>query len=284
MSNSFQFGSPDTEPHDLFGYSTFTTGLGAEVPIILDSDTMPVQNKPMTRGTASSAMDQSSNNSLGPSYSTSRKENSLLAHIRPWIAANPPTRRKMLPEIGPGSSHSQQDNSSVAELSRFSIDTVSSARPSISEQPSINSPASPRPPLDHDRVRRRWKVPIPFGSAKRPLPTVSGESSSISSERIDVQPMEEIPLKGLLSPGSKASSKTKTSVHVALSQSSSYALLWSQSMINVWDLGTTPSSQVRAIPTESTCILATVGRRHVAYILGSRGQKLTVRCVVAARC
>ena len=283
MSNSFQFGSPDTEPHDLFGYSTFTTNLGGDIPITLDPDIMPAKSKPVTGGTAPSIMDQSSNNSLGPSYSISKKENSLLAHIRPWIAANPPTRRDMSPEIGPGSSHSQQGNRSVAELSRFSIDTVSSARPSISEQPSINSPVSPRPPLDHDKARQRWKVPIPFASTKRPLPVVSGESSSISSDRIDEQSMEEIPIKGLLGSGLKASAKTKTNIHVALSQNSSYGLLWSQSMIHVWDLGTTPSSQVRKIPTESTCILATVGRRYVAYVLGSRDQKLTVRSSVAAR-
>ncbi len=95
--------------------------------------------------------------------------------------------------------------------------------------------------------------------------------------------MEEIPIKGLLGSGLKAPNKAKTNIHVALSQSSSYGLLWSQSMIHVWDLGTTPPSQVQTIPTESTCILATVGRRYVAYVLGSRDQKLTVRFSVAAR-
>ncbi|TQW08003.1 WD40 repeat protein [Cordyceps javanica] len=108
---------------------------------------------------------------------------------------------------------------------------------------------------------------------------VSGESSSISSNQIDEQPMEEIPLKGLISSGLKTAAKTKAvaNIHVALSQNSAYGLLWSQSMIHVWDLSTTPPSQIRTIPTESTCILATVGRRYVAYVMGSREQKLTLR-------
>ncbi|XWW92697.1 hypothetical protein V2A60_000622 [Cordyceps javanica] len=46
MSNSFQFGSPDTEPHDLFSYSTFTAGLGGDVAATLDSDILPTQTNP----------------------------------------------------------------------------------------------------------------------------------------------------------------------------------------------------------------------------------------------
>ncbi|TQV96737.1 WD40 repeat protein [Cordyceps javanica] len=277
MSNSFQFGSPDTEPHDLFSYSTFTAGLGGDVAATLDSDILPTQTKSVAKETAPSIMDQSSNNSLGPSYSIPKKENALLAHIRPWIVADPP-RRDMTPEVNTGSSYSQQGSDSVAGVSYFSIDTISSSRPSIRE-PSMTPSAVPKLPPGPDKARQRWRVPIPFASAKRPLPTVSGESSSISSNQIDEQPMEEIPLKGLISSGLKTAAKTKAvaNIHVALSQNSAYGLLWSQSMIHVWDLSTTPPSQIRTIPTESTCILATVGRRYVAYVMGSREQKLTLR-------
>ncbi|KAM3512939.1 hypothetical protein MY11210_003422 [Beauveria gryllotalpidicola] len=277
MSNSFQLSSPDTEPHDLFSYSTFTAGLGGDLPTNLDSNMVPARPQSMTKGTAPSIMDQSSNNSLGPSYSISKKKNSLLAHISPWITAEPP-KRDTSPEIDPGSSYSQQGNSSVAELSYFSIDTMPSRRPSNTE-PSITSPAATRSPPGPDKTRQRWRVPIPFASAKRPLPTVSGDSSSFSSNPIDEQPMEEIPLKGLVGSGLKPSTKTKAaaSIHVALSQNSPYGLLWSQFMIHVWDLSTTPPSQIRTIPTESTCILATVGKRHAVYVIGSRELKLTLR-------
>ncbi|OAA66293.1 WD40/YVTN repeat-like-containing domain protein [Cordyceps fumosorosea ARSEF 2679] len=277
MLNSFQYGSPDIEPHEGFSYSTFTAGFGGTIPAALDAQMMPTHAASVTKETAPSIMDQSSNNSLGPSYSISKKENSLLAHIRPWITAEPP-RREMSPEITPGSSHSQQGNSSVAGLSYFSIDTISSGKPSMRE-PSMTYPAVQKLPVGPDKSRQRWRVPILFPSGKRPLPTVSGESSSVSSNQVDEQPMEEIPLRGLVGMGLKSATKTKAiaNIHVALSTSSAYGLLWSQSMIHVWDLSTTPPSQTRTIPTDSTCILATVGRRYVAYVMGSREQKLTLR-------
>lgn len=279
MSNSFQIGSPDTEPHDLFSYSTFTSGLGGNIPMTLDAELMPAQRMPPATGVAPSIMGLSSNNSLGPSYSVPKKENALLAHIRPWMTANPPAQRDISPELNPDSSYSQQGRDSVAEFPYFSIETASSGRPSMADQSSISSPAPPRPQTVADKARRSWKVPLPFQSTKRPLPTVSGETSSIASNHIDEYPIEEIPLGGLFGAGLKTSAKTKAvaGVHVALSQSSTYGLLWGQCMIHVWDLSTTPPSQVRTIPTESGCILAAVGRRYVAYVIGSRGQKLTVR-------
>ncbi|KAM3462732.1 hypothetical protein MY5147_004998 [Beauveria neobassiana] len=212
MSNSFQLSSPDTEPHDIYSYSTFTAGLGGHLPTTLDSSMMPARPQSMTRDTAPSIMDLSSNNSLGPSYSISKKKNSLLAHISPWITAEPP-KRDTSPEIDPGSSYSQQGNSSVAELSYFSIDTMQSHKPSNTE-PSITSPAATRLPPGPDKARQRWRVPIPFASAKRPLPTVSGDSSSFSSNPIDEQPMEEIPLKGLVGSGLKPSTKTKAAASI----------------------------------------------------------------------
>ncbi|KAJ3489895.1 hypothetical protein NLG97_g5902 [Lecanicillium saksenae] len=278
MSNGFQIGSPDTEPHDLFTYSTFTSGLGGNIPMTLDSELMPAHAQSIARDTAPSIMGQSSNNSLGPSYAMPKKENALLAHIRPWMTANPSTQRNASPEINPSSSHSQQGRESSAEFPYFSIETASSGRPSMADQSSISSPAPPRQQMASEKVRRSWKMPLGFSSSKRPLPTVSGETSSITSNQVDERPMEEIPLNGLFDSGLKTSAKTKAiaNLHVALSQNSSYGLLWGQSMIHVWDLSTTPPNQIRTISTESTCILATVGRRYVAYVMGSRDQ-LTLR-------
>lgn len=280
MSSTFQIDSPGIEPHELFNYSSYTAGLSENGPLPLDAELpMPPHSRRMT---IASTMDQSSNMSIGPSYSNTGKNYSLLAHIKPWATVESfPSNQDMPSEINPGSSHSQQGSDEVAGMPYFSIDTFTSSRKqSITELSSLASPKSPKPVAIPDKARPRWKVPRPFTSVKRPLPTESGETSSLSSNQIDEQPVEEISLKGLFGSGLKTSAKTKAvaNVHVTLSQNSSYALLWSQFMIHVWDVSTSPPSLARTIPTESTCILAAVGKRYVAYVVGSRDQRLTVRC------
>ena len=49
-------------------------------------------------------------------------------------------------------------------------------------------------------------------------------------------------------------------------------------MIQVFDLGTSPPTLMKTIPTDSSCIVAAVARTHLAYVVGSRDQRLTV-CV-----
>lgn len=44
----------------------------------------------------------------------------------------------------------------------------------------------------------------------------------------------------------------------------------------MWDIGLSPPVLGRAVATESTCVLAAVTKVHLAYIIGTRGQKLTV--------
>lgn len=278
LSNSFQFDPPGVEPHEMFTYSSYAADIVGNVPLTADPDLGMTPPGSRMANEAAPSMIESSNMSLGPTYSSSGKNYSLLSHIRPMItAATSAVQQDMPPEISPGSSHSQQGRE-TSEFSYASIDELSSRKMSIPEQPHIALPDYHKLSSSPDKSRPRWKVPLPFTSAKRPLPTVSGETSSISSNQVDEQPMEEIPIKDLLGAGLRASARTRAvaGIHVAVSQSSSYALLWSHSTLQLWDLSTSPPSLERTISTESTCILAAVGRKYVAYVMGSRDQKLTV--------
>ncbi|KAH8591066.1 hypothetical protein B0O99DRAFT_520251 [Bisporella sp. PMI_857] len=108
----------------------------------------------------------------------------------------------------------------------------------------------------------------------------SGDTSSLSSTTLESQRLEEISLKSLIS-----SSKTSRSgrggktVNVCLSQNSTYALFWTQPSIHILDVGTSPPTIMRAVATESACVLAAVTKVHLAYIIGTRDQKLTLRIV-----
>jgi hypothetical protein len=95
---------------------------------------------------------------------------------------------------------------------------------------------------------------------------------------LEAQRLEEISLSALLST-QKAHSRGKPSknINVSLSHNSTLGLFWTQLLIHVWDMGTSPPTMMRAILPESTCILAAVAKAHLAYIIGTRDQKLTVR-------
>ncbi|KAH8743504.1 hypothetical protein F5882DRAFT_313454 [Hyaloscypha sp. PMI_1271] len=118
-----------------------------------------------------------------------------------------------------------------------------------------------------------------FGSRKEP-PKPSGDSSSLSSTTLEPQSLEEISLKALAS-SSKVSvrGKSSKSINVYISQNSTYALFWTQAAINVWDIGSSSPYLGRAISTDSICVLAAVTKVHLAYIIGTRDQKLTLRIV-----
>ena len=115
-----------------------------------------------------------------------------------------------------------------------------------------------------------------FGSRKDSF-KASGDSSSLSSTTLENQRLEEISLKSLASaPKVSSRGKSAKNINVYLSQNSTYALFWTQSSIQIWDAGTSPPTLVRAIATESTCLLAAVTKVHLAFVIGTRDQKLTV--------
>ncbi|EFE38399.1 WD40 repeat protein [Trichophyton verrucosum HKI 0517] len=108
--------------------------------------------------------------------------------------------------------------------------------------------------------------------------STSGDASSHSSGSMENQRPEEICLKNLTS-AAKSQGKGKVSklMNVSLSQNSTNALFWMPSTIQVWDVGVTPAAVTRIIPTEGSCLLAAVTKRYLAYIVGSKDQKLTLR-------
>jgi len=114
-------------------------------------------------------------------------------------------------------------------------------------------------------------------SRKEPSNKPSGDTSSLSSTSLESQRLEEISLKGLASSSkSSRSGKSGKNINVYLSQNSTHALFWTQPNIHILDIGCFPPSTIRAISTESTCVLAAVTKVYLAYIIGTRDQKLTV--------
>ena len=126
----------------------------------------------------------------------------------------------------------------------------------------------------HEKGRSRWRSKLTVSRKE------SVDSSSLSSTTLEGQRLEEISLKSLIS-ASKISVRGKSAknVNVSLSQNSTNALFWTQASIHLWDLGPSPPSFLRGISSESTCVLAAVTKVHLAYIIGTRDQKLTVSII-----
>jgi hypothetical protein len=126
-----------------------------------------------------------------------------------------------------------------------------------------------------EKGRSRWSK---LTGSRREVPKpATRDSSSLSSTTLESQRLEEFSLKNLVS-SSKVSSRGKSgkSINVYISQNSTYALFWTQAAINIWDVGNSSPLLGRAISTESNCVLAAVTKVHLAYIIGTRDQKLTV--------
>lgn len=169
------------------------------------------------------------------------------------------------------------DPSFLTDPPPFSRDApVFRGRTEAEEPPPIQTPRTV-PLITPEKGKSRWRLKFPGSSKKAPV-AASGDSSSLSSTALEAQRLEEISLSALLSTH-KAHSRGKPSksINVHLSHNSTLALFWTQNLIHVWDVGTSPPTVLRAILPESTCILAAVGKMHLAYIIGTRDQKLTVR-------
>ncbi|WEW60398.1 hypothetical protein PRK78_005883 [Emydomyces testavorans] len=171
--------------------------------------------------------------------------------------------------------------------------------------PDIVSPISPLEPAsrqDHTRPG----APFPFMSPKRTgtilgnssskskstlIPSrkkdasvpAAGDTSSVSTETLERQKLEEISLKDLIT-ASKAHGRGKPKrIKVYLSQNSTYALFWTQPSLHIWDVGISPPALIRAISTESSCLMAAVTKTYLAYVIGTRDQKLTLRIMDLVR-
>jgi hypothetical protein len=126
-----------------------------------------------------------------------------------------------------------------------------------------------------DKGKSKWRSKLTV--SRKESTKGSYDSSSSTSSTLETQKLEAVSLKTLMSV-SKGYSKGKNikSINVNLSHNSTYALFWTQSILNVWDVSTSPPILVRALSPESTCLLVAVTKVHLAYIMGTSNQKLTV--------
>lgn len=119
--------------------------------------------------------------------------------------------------------------------------------------------------------RSLWNILSRKESRAQPV-----ETSSISSNTLEQQKLEQISLKPLLASARSHGGPAGKPVHVHLPSVSTQALFWTEAAMQIWDVGTSPPTCTRTISTESTCILAAVAKTYLAYITGPREQKLTV--------
>ena len=133
--------------------------------------------------------------------------------------------------------------------------------------------ASSQAPLEKRRSKWRSKLTI----SRKDSTAASRDSSSLSSSTLESQKLEEIGLDGLLK-ASKAAARAKVSknVNVALSQNSTLALFWTQPLVHIYDIGPSPPHMIRSVATQSSCVLAAVTKVYLAYVVGTRDQKLSV--------
>ncbi|KAG9242259.1 hypothetical protein BJ878DRAFT_544435 [Calycina marina] len=132
-----------------------------------------------------------------------------------------------------------------------------------------------------DKVKSSWFTRSLTRSKRELANKQSGDNSSLSSTSLESQRLDEISLKSLMTvpKSSSRGSKCGKNVNVNLSQNSQNAIFWTQLSIHILDIGLSPPTVVRAVSTESACVLAALTKEHLAYIVGTRDQKLTLRIV-----
>lgn len=279
LPTQFQLGPPkQLEISGLYtpGYSNNVTNVSGERP---RQPELPAPSHTVKLGPPSPILgDPGSPGYPGPISPESSTPHQPPRHLRsepsrPDVSVN--HKKKGFEETDHGFAH--LDASFLTDPPPFSRDSPALRRQmGADETPSINTPRTVPLVTSVEKGKSRWKLKF-TGSKKVPV-GASGDSSSLSSTALEAQKLEEISLSGLLS-AQKGHAKGKHSktINVYLSHSATLALFWTQLLIHVWDVSTSPPTTVRAILPESTCILAAVGRMRLAYIIGTRDQRLTVR-------
>lgn len=191
------------------------------------------------------------------------------------------------------SAGARKNSTGGVDVTPFSPDSVtgravlpniehSTSTVSFEPLPSIRTRTVPVPLPAERKEPSSWRSKLTGGSRKQSF-VASGDTSSLSSTTLEAQSLEEISLKSLLvvEKGKKSSSgrskSGKSSIKVYLSQNSPHALFWTQLTIHIWDLGGPgPPKVTRSISAESTCVMACVTKNFLAYVIGTRDQKLTV--------
>ena len=150
---------------------------------------------------------------------------------------------------------------------------------SIVETPTVQAPKySPsRRPVSPERERSRFfKL---MGKKKTTTSGGAGDSNSLTSSMTEGQTLEEVHVADLYRRQTSGRGKSTKfgNINVSLSQQSTLALFWNKSLIQLWNVGVSPPAPARMIQAESTCLLAVVGKTYLAYMIGTRDQKLTAR-------
>jgi hypothetical protein len=190
------------------------------------------------------------------------------------------SKKKALDDTEPAFAH--LDSSFLTDPPPFSRDSPVLRRQAAAEEAtSIHTPRTVPLVTSNEKGKSRWRLKF-TGAKKPPVGASAADSSSLSSTALEAQRLEEIPLSALLSTQkTHTRGKLSRNINVYLSHNSTFGLFWTQLLIHVWDVGTSPPTMMRAILPESTCILAAVGRVHLAYVIGTRDQKLTVRILLS---
>lgn len=166
-------------------------------------------------------------------------------------------------------SHGDFDHQSLSESSRRS-----SSVPSIGPLPS--SPIKEASASDADRSKLPWRRRLTL--PKRNSTQSSSDASSISTGEVESEKLEEISLQRLKDTfKTSGKGKTNKNIYVSLSQNSTDAVFWTQSSVEVWDVGTTPATFIQSFTADGSYIVAAVSKTHLAYIFLSRDRALIVR-------
>lgn len=191
------------------------------------------------------------------------------------------------------SSAPRKNSTGGGDMTPFSPDSIvsrpilpniehSTSTVSFEPLPSVRTRTVPLPTPPEKKEPSSWRSKL-TGSSRKQSFVASGDTSSLSSTTLEAQTLEEISLQSLLNAdkGKKTSSgrskNSKNSIKVYLSQNSAHALFWTQLTIHIWDLGGPgPPKVIRSLTTESTCVMACVTKAFLAYVIGTRDQKLTV--------
>lgn len=162
--------------------------------------------------------------------------------------------------------------STVPESSQSRLNSTSTVS-FEAEAPTKSRTTSSNPPAEKGKCRS-WRSKL-TSSKKESSRIAPGDASSSSSTTLESPKLEEMCLKNLISSSKISRGKSGKSINVAISQNSSYVLFWTQASINVWDISSSSPLLGRAVLTESNCVLAAVTKFYLAYIIGTRDQKLT---------
>ncbi|QSS58522.1 WD domain-containing protein [Histoplasma capsulatum] len=127
-------------------------------------------------------------------------------------------------------------------------------------------------PTSSDKGKMGWRK---LTGTKKESISASGDTSSLSSSFLESQKLDEIPLKSLVNSMKSVKGRFAKNINVYLSQNSTFALFWTHTTIHVWDVGTSPPTMKRAFSIDSTCLLAAVTKMYLAYVIGTRDNKLT---------